>query len=272
MQYRTLGRTGLEVSTVSMGTWKSFDVRGPKEIEHVRALVTEALRCGVNLFDTAPMYGAAENVLGEVLKGRRRDVIVATKVLAYDQRSARTLIEESFRKLQVDVIDLMQIHNMSAWREVTPVLEEYKANGRIRFLGITDYRTSMFPEMMQAMRTGKFDTIQIPYNLGDRAAEREIIPLAKQLNLGVLVMTPIAPIFDRNRLLQPLQRQDLAFLASYGVTTPGQALLKYLLTNADVATLLPATSRLERVTENSKSADGPGLPSEVLRRLEGMLL
>ena len=271
MQYRILGRTGLEVSTVSMGTWKSFDVRGAKEIEHVHAMVTEALRCGVNLFDTAPMYGAAENVLGEVLKGRRKNVIVATKVLAYDQRSARTLIEESFRKLQVDVIDLMQIHNMSAWQEVTPILEEYKDKGRIRFLGITDYRTNMFPEMMQAMRTEKFDTIQIPYNLGDREAEKEIIPLAKQLNLGVLVMTPIAPIFDRNRLLQPLERQDLSFLHSYGVTTPGQALLKYALAHPDVSTLLPATSRLERVTENAQSADGSVLPNDALRRLEGIL-
>ena len=256
---------------VSMGTWKSFDVRGPQEVERVHMLVTEALRCGVNLFDTAPMYGVAENILGEVLKGRRRDVIVATKVLAYDQRSARTLLEESFRKLQVDVIDLMQIHNMSAWQDITPILEEYKAKGRIRFLGITDYRTSMFPEMMQAMRTGKFDTIQIPYNLGDREAEREIIPLARQLNIGVLVMTPISPIFDRNRLLRPLQNQDLAFLAPHGVFTPGQALLKYALANPDIATLLPATSRLERVTENAQSADGPVLSHDVLRRLERML-
>jgi aryl-alcohol dehydrogenase-like predicted oxidoreductase len=271
MQYRTLGRTGLEVSTVSMGTWKSFDVRGAKEIEGVHALVTEALRCGVNLFDTAPMYGAAENVLGEVLKGRRKNVIVATKVLAYDQRSARTLIEESFRKLQVDVIDLMQIHNMSAWQEVTPILEEYQAKGRIRFLGITDYRTTMFPEMIQAMRTGKFDAIQIPYNLGEREAEQAIIPLAKQLNIGVLVMTPIAPIFARNKLLQPLQRQDLTFLRPYGVSTPGQALLKYALANPDVASLLPATSRLERVTENAQSADGPVLSHDARRRLEGML-
>lgn len=271
MEYRTLGRTGLQVSTVSVGTWKSFDVRDPREIEHVHAMVTEALRRGVNLFDTAPMYGAAENVLGEVLKGRRKDVIVATKVLAYDQRSARTLIEESFRKLQVEVIDLMQIHNMSAWQEVTPVLEEYKTKGRIRFLGITDYRTSAFPEMMQAMQTGKFDTIQVPYNLGDREADREIIPLAKQLNLGVLVMTPIAPIFDRNKLLQLLQRQDLSFLAPYGVSTPGQALLKYALAHPDISALLPATSRLERVTENTHSADGPALPPEARRQLEGML-
>src|SRR5437667_10604822 len=79
MQYRTLGRTGLQVSAVSMGTWKSFDVRSRKDLDHIYQLVTEALRCGVNLFDTAPMYGEAERVLGYALRGRREGVIVATK-------------------------------------------------------------------------------------------------------------------------------------------------------------------------------------------------
>ena len=271
MQYRTLSRTGLQVSSVSMGTWKSFDVRGAKEIDHVHTLVTEALRCGVNLFDTAPMYGEAERVLGITLKGRRQDVLIATKVLCHDQRSARAQIEESLRKLQVDVIDLMQIHNMAGWQAVTPILEEYKAKGRIRCIGITDYRTSMFPEMMQAMRTGAFDTIQIPYNLGEREAEGEILPLARKLNLGVLVMTLLCPIFDRNRLLHALQRQNLFFLRRYGISTPGQALLKYLLANSDVSTLLPATAKLERVKENSETADGLVLPPEILRQLEGVM-
>lgn len=271
MQYRTLGRTGLQVSAVGMGTWKSFDVHGTQAIDHVQALVTEALQCGVNLFDTAPMYGEAEKVLGLTLKGRRDNVIIATKVLMHDQRSAQAQIEESFRKLQIEVIDLMQIHNMAGWQTVTPVLQDYKAEGRIRFLGITDYRTSMFPEMMRAMRTGAFDTIQIPYNLGDREAEREILPLAKQLNLGVLVMTPICPIFDRNRLLRVLQRQDLSFLHPYSVTTPGQALLKYLLANSAVSTLIPATSRIERVKENTAITEGSTLPNDVIQRLEGVM-
>jgi len=271
MQYRTLGRTGLQVSAVSMGTWKSFDVHGQSSVDHVYQLVTEALRGGVTLFDTAPMYGEAERVLGLALRGRREGVSVATKVLAHDRRSAQAQIEESFRKLQVDVIDLMQIHNMTGWQAVTPVLEQYKTKGRIGFLGITDYRTSMFPEMMRAMRTGVFDTIQIPYNLGDREAEREILPLAKELNLGVLAMTPLCPIFDRGRLLRALQRQDLSFLRRYGITTPGQALLKYLLANPKVSTLLPATSKLERVRENTTVADGPVLPQSELHRLEGML-
>ena len=148
MQYRTLGRTGLQVSAVSMGTWKSFDVRSRKDLDHIYQLVTDALQCGVNLFDTAPMYGEAERTLGYALHGRREEVIVATKVLAYGRRSARSQIEESLQRLQVDVIDLMQIHNLAAWQDVTPILEEYKAKERIRFLGITDYRTSMFPELM----------------------------------------------------------------------------------------------------------------------------
>jgi aryl-alcohol dehydrogenase-like predicted oxidoreductase len=271
MQYRTLGRTGLQASAVGMGTWKSFDVHGPKEIEHVNQLVTEALRCGVNLFDTAPMYGEAERVLGLALRGRRDGVIVATKVLADDRRAAQAQIEESFRKLQVDVIDLMQIHNLAAWQDVTPVLEQYKAKGRIRFLGITDYRTNMFPELMRAMQTGVFDTIQIPYNLGDREAEREVLPLACALNLGVLVMTPLCPMFDRTRLLRALQRHDLSFLRPYGVLTPGQALLKYLLANAGVASLLPATAKLARVQENTAVADGPPLPQPVLRQLASLM-
>ena len=270
MQYRTLGRTEIPVSTVSMGTWQSFDVRGAKAVDHVSQLVTESLRCGVNLFDTAPMYGQAEEVLGQVLKGRRDGVLIATKVLQSDAVSARRQIEESFRKLQVDVIDLMQIHNMAGWQKVTPVLEEYKATGKFRAIGITDYRTSMFPEMMRAMRTGVFDTIQIPYNVGDREAEREILPLATQLNIGVLVMTPLCPIFDRSRLLSVLRRHDLSFLEPYGIKTAGQALLAYLLANQAVASLLPATSRLERVAENTAVADMPVLPSDAVQQLEAL--
>ncbi len=268
MQYRTLGRTGLRVSAVSMGTWNAFDVHGEREIKHVARLVTEALACGVNLFDTAPMYGEAESVLGRVLRGRREGVMIATKVLASDRTSAQRLIEASFQKLQVEVIDLMQVHNMAAWRTVAPLLEDYKAAGRIRFLGITDYRTSMFPEMMAAMQTGSFDTIQIPYNIGEREAEQAILPLARQCNMGVLIMTPLCPIFHRSRLLRILQQHDLSFLEPSGVTTPGQALLAYLLAKSEDAVLLPATSRLERVQENTAAGEIAALPQQAIAQLE----
>ena len=243
-------------------------MRGERNIEHVHQLVTEALACGVNVFDTAPMYGEAESVLGQVLQGRRDDVVIATKVLASDRTSAQRLIEASFQKLQVDVIDLMQIHNMAAWQAVMPLLEEYKAKGRIRFLGITDYRTSMFPEMMQAMHTSAFDTIQIPYNIADREAERAIRPLAQQHDIGVLIMTPLCPIFNRSQLLRILQRSDLTFLEPHGVATPGQALLAYLLAKSEQGVLLPATSRLERVRDNAMAGEIGPLPQQAVAQLE----
>lgn len=120
------------------------------------------------------------------------------------------------------------------------------------------------------MRTGVFDTIQIPYNLGDREAAQEILPLAAELNIGVLVMTPLCPICDRSRLLNVVQQHDVSFLEPYGIRTAGQALLAYVLANQHVATLLPATSRLERVAENAAVGDMPVLPPEVVERLERM--
>ena len=202
----------------------------------------------------------------EALVAPPYDVISDSQRAEYRARSPYNVVRLTLPDSPEDAA-----RDLAAWQDVTPILEEYKAKERIRFLGITDYRTSMFPELMQAMRTGVFDTIQIPYNLGEREAEREVLPLARTLNLGVLVMTPLCPMFDRTRLLRALQRHDLGFLRPYGVTTPGQALLKYLLANPDVSTLLPATSRLERVKENTAAADGPVLPQDVLRQLEAMM-
>lgn len=154
------------------------------------------------------------------------------------------------------------------WREVAPLLEEYKAAGRIQFLGITDYRTGMFPEMIEAMQTEVFDTIHIPYNLGDRDVEHDILPLAQEHNIGVLVMTPMCPIFNRSRLLHVLEQHDLSFLQSSGSTTPGQALLAYLLAKSDQSILLPATSRLERVRENALAGETSTLSQEAIAQLE----
>ncbi|MFQ5896117.1 MAG: aldo/keto reductase [Nitrospinota bacterium] len=271
MRYRTLGRTGLRVGEVGMGTWQTFDARDSRGEAHVARLVEEALARGVNLFDTAPMYGESERVLGLALRGRRERALVATKVLEYDPASARASIERSFRLLQTEVIDLMQVHNMAGWKALTPLLREYKDSGRVRFLGLTNYRPSMFPEMARAMRTGAYDAIQIPFSLGEREAEREVLPLARELGLGVLVMTPLCPMWDRQSLLRALGRADLSFLAPYGVRTPARALLKYVLSNPDVSAVLPATSKLEHLAENVGASEGESLPLEVRRRLEKLL-
>ena len=271
MQYRALGRTGLQVSAVGMGTYQTFDVSGAAGEERCRRIAGEALKHGMNLFDSAPMYGEAERVLGLALEGRRKEALIATKVLERDARSARASIERSFKLLRAGVIDLLQIHNMAGWRAVTPALRELQEEGRVRFIGLTDYRVSSYPEMMEAMRTGLYDTIQIPYHLGETACRRELLPLARDLNLGVIVMTPIAPIFGRGKLLGALKGKDLSFLAPCGVRTPGQALLKYVLSDPAVSAVIPATSRAERVAENAAAGEGGPLPPGALQQLERLL-
>ena len=271
MQHRTLGRTGLRVGAVGMGTYRTFDVRGAAPDAHCARIAEEALDRGVNFFDTAPMYGEAERVLGLALEGRRKEALIATKVLERDARSARASIERSLELLRTPVIDLLQIHNMAGWRAVTPVLQEYQKEGRVRFIGVTDYRVSNYPEVLEAMRTGLYDSVQIPYHVGEAACRREVLPLARELNIGVIVMTPIAPIFGRGKLLGALAKADLSFLAPCGVRTPGQALLKYVLSDPAVSAVIPATGKVEHAAENAAAAEGGPLPPEALRRLERLI-
>lgn len=271
MEYRTLGRTGLRVSEIGMGTWRTFDVSTPAEDNHCARIAEEALSHGINFFDSAPMYGEAERVLGLALKEKRGESLIATKVLEHDENSVRESVERSFTLLQTDVIDLFQIHNLASWRMAASVLKEFQAEGRVRFIGITEYSVRKYPEMLKAMRTGDFDAIQIPYHLGDRTCRKDILPLAREMNLGVIVMTPIAPIHNRHVLLDSLSRADLSFLEPYGVRTPGQALLKYVLSDPVVSTVIPATSKIERVAENAAVSDGTPLPPDACEQLESLV-
>jgi len=270
VKYRRLGRTGVQVSEIGLGTWKTFDVRGAARDAHCTRITREVIRLGGNFFDTAPMYGDAERVLGLALEGVRAEALIATKVLEYSEAQALASIERSFKLLKTDVIDLFQIHNLASWRLVTPILKRLQDAGRIRFIGITEYDVSKYSEVIEAMRTGEFDTIQIPYNLAERSCQNEILPLAQELNLGVIVMTPIAPIFNRNLLLGRLSRANLSFLEPYGVLTAGQALLGYILSDPAVSTVIPATSKFERVAKNIAVSDGDLFPPDVCRQLEAL--
>lgn len=149
-----------------------------------------------------------------------------------------------------------------------PLLADLKAQGRVRATGVTHYDSGAFGEIEAAMRTGQADVIQIPYNVMERTVEQRILPLARDLNLGVLVMTPICPLFTRAGLLAKLKGVDLSPWRSLGVTDAGSLCLKYLLSKHPSAVLLPATSRLERVASNAAVSGTPPLPPDDIRRLE----
>jgi aryl-alcohol dehydrogenase-like predicted oxidoreductase len=253
MEYRDLGKTGLRVPVVGMGTWKTFDVRGAELERARREVVDAALSSGATLFDSSPMYGAAERVLGGALQGRRAEALVATKVWASTASEGRDQVERALGFFG-GVVDLYQVHNLLAWREQLPLLEEMRAAGSVRAIGATHYSSSAFDELRTAMLTGRVGAIQIPYNPLQRKVEAAILPLAAELGLGVVVMRPFA---EGDLLRRPPSAADLEPLRPFGVTTWPQALLKWILSDPRCHVAIPATSSPERMRENAAAGDPP---------------
>src|SRR5213593_1238739 len=158
MESRTFGETGLRVPVIGMGTWQSYDVRDPAEVQPVTDAI---LAHGATFVDTSPMYGSAERVLAKTLGEHRRDVTVATKVWAGSAREGREQIRRAL-EWYGGVIDLYQIHNLEAWETHLPYLEELKAQGKIRAIGITHWSSSHFGLMAKIVETGRVEAIQIP--------------------------------------------------------------------------------------------------------------
>jgi aryl-alcohol dehydrogenase-like predicted oxidoreductase len=194
MEQRSLGRTGLQVPVVGMGTWRTLDVRGAEARAHRMGLVTEAIGAGTRLFDSSPMYGEAERVLGAALltePGRRDEVLVATKIWTSSPSEADAQVAHALEYFG-GRIDIYQVHNLVAWQEHLPRLEALRDAGKARVIGATHYAPAAFPELMRVMHTGRIGAIQIPYNVQERAVEREVLPLAEELGVGVLAMRPFA--------------------------------------------------------------------------------
>jgi diketogulonate reductase-like aldo/keto reductase len=253
---------------VGVGTWKTFDVHGARAEQDARARVDEALAVGASLFDSSPMYGRAERVLGAALEGRRDQALVATKVWTASSEEGEQQIRRALA-LFGGRVDVYQVHNLVAWRDHLPKLERLKEEGRVAAVGVTHYSPAAFEEMAGIMRTGRADAVQVPYNPRERAAERVILPLAAELDLGVVVMRP----FGEGALMRrPPPTEDLAPLAPFGITTWAQALLKWILSDARCHVAIPATSQPGRTTENAAAGDPPWLGPEerdLVARLAG---
>jgi aryl-alcohol dehydrogenase-like predicted oxidoreductase len=255
MELRALGDGGPRVPVVGMGTWRTFDVRGGGAIERARLVTDAALAAGAKVLDSSPMYGAAEAVLGETLRDRRDEAFVATKVWSHDPEEGRRQASAALGFFG-GRIDLLQVHNLAAWREQLDLIEELRSEGKVGLAGATHYSPSAFGELAEVMRTGRVQSIQVPYNPRERAVEREILPLAEELGIGVLVMRPFGEGSLMRRRPSP---EQLAPLRELGVETWAQALLKWSLSDRRTTVAIPATSRPERMQENAAAGEPPWL-------------
>ncbi len=258
MERRHLGNSGLDVPAIGLGTWQVLDVRGSEE-EARHEVVRAALETGADLFDSSPMYGEAERVLGDALRklGRER-ATVATKVWTSNDREAERQIQDALGFFG-GCVDLYQVHNLVAVERRLDMLHELKNEGKVRSVGATHYSRAAFGDLMRVMRGGRVDFVQVPYNAADTSVTEEVLPLAEELGLGVILMVPLGS----GRLVRntPPDR-DLEPLREFGVETWAQALLKYALSDRRVSCAIPATSSPDRMHENAKAGEPPWFGDE----------
>ncbi len=243
-----MGQTEIELPVIGMGTWRTFDTDDDRT-----ALVDEAIGAGIDLFDSSPMYGKAEDTLGRALADRRARVKVATKIWTEDTDEGRRQAEHALELY--GMVDIYQVHNLVNYEAQLTIIEKLKAEGKVLAVGATHYQDSAFPELGQAMRSGRLDMVQIPYNPLRREAEHVLLPLAEERGLGVLVMSPL-----RGGVLDRTPSADQ--LAELGVETWPEAILKWIASDARVTSVLTATQRPGRPTANARAGQGPPFNAE----------
>jgi diketogulonate reductase-like aldo/keto reductase len=254
IERRRLGRDGPELPIVGLGSWLVFDVP-PSAQPGVNAVVESAFETGIRVLDSSPMYGRAEAVIAAALGGpRREEAFVATKVWTSSVAEGRAHFARQLGWFGGRV-DLLQVHNLVAWREHLDWMERERDAGRIGHIGVTHYTPGGFAEMERAMRSGRIDTIQIALNpIEDEAADR-ILPLAADLGLGVLVNRP----FGQGGLLRQGFPNELA---DAGLRDWPDALLRWTLSDPRVTVALPATASPDHARANGRSGAGPWLSPE----------
>ncbi|MFN8108885.1 MAG: aldo/keto reductase [Thermoleophilia bacterium] len=265
MERRRLGADGPEVSVVGLGTWRVLDV-GPDLAPDRARVVDAALAAGATLVDSSPMYGRAEEVLAQALGARREEAFVATKVWTPDAAAGAAQIQRALGWFGGRV-DCYQVHNLVGWRLHLPVLEELRDRGAVGVVGATHYQEHAFEELAMLMRSGRIGMVQVPYNPRERAVEREILPLAQELGLGVLVMRPFG---EGSLLADPPHPETLEPFREFGVTTWPQVLVKWVLSDPRVTATIPATSDPKRMTANARAGNPPWFGSRE-RRLVAQL-
>ena len=263
LEQRSLGAGGPSLPVVGLGTWQVFDLRGAAE-EGAHAVVRAALDAGSTVVDSSPMYGESERVLGEALGERRSEAFVATKVWTADAREGEAQVDRALR-FYGGHVDLYQVHNLVAWREQLAMLERRRDRGEVGILGATHYSAGACGELAAVMRTGRIAAVQVPYNPHEREVEREILPLAAELGLGVVLMRPLGGGGLGRRAPDP---RELAPLHEFGVRTWGQALIKWALSDERCTVAIPATSRPERAAENAVAGRPPWFGPDERRLVE----
>lgn len=256
MQTRPIPSTGEALPVVGCGTYMGFD-RAPGSARHdelagvLRALVDG----GGSVVDSSPMYGKAEAAAGEALQaaGLQGRAFLATKVWTTGRAAGIRQMEESFRLLRTQRMDLLQVHNLVDWANQLATLRQWRDAGRVRYVGITHYSASAYAEVEAVLRGEQLDFLQINYSVQEREAERRLLPLAAERGVAVLVNRP----FGGGGLLRRLNARALpAWAGEIGCTAWSQLLLKFVLAHPAVTCAIPGSGSAEHMAQNARAGLG----------------
>jgi diketogulonate reductase-like aldo/keto reductase len=262
---RPIPSSGEPLPVVGLGTWITFNVGDDAELREECAAVMRAFFGeGGRVIDSSPMYGSSQSVIGYGLEklGRPSDLFSADKVWISSGSRGAGQIEESRAQWGVRRFDLLQVHNLLAWEEHLPILLAMKADGRVRYVGITTSEGRRHEELERIMASRPIDFVQVTYNVLDREVEDRILPLARDRGIAVIINRP----FREGALIRQVMRHPLPSWASeIGAANWAQVLLKFIVSHPTVTCAIPATSKVAHVIENMGAATG-ALPDTAMRR------
>ncbi len=265
LRTKTIPATGEAIPAIGMGTWITFNVGEDRKARDAR---TEVLRNffeqGGGMIDSSPMYGSSEEVIGYGLRnlGEQPGLFSATKVWTPFGDDAEKQVATSERLWGVKPFDLMQVHNLVSWEEHLATLQEMKEAGRIRYIGVTTSHGRRHRELERIMQTQPLDFVQLTYNVVDRAAERRLLPLARERGIAVIANRP----FRRGALFDRYQREPLPeWIGDFDASNWAQFFLKFIISHPALTCAIPATTRVDHMLENMGALHGR-LPDPELRK------
>jgi aryl-alcohol dehydrogenase-like predicted oxidoreductase len=272
MLKRPIPSTGEMVPAIGMGTSGSFQIpNSGAEYQALKEVLKRFFEGGATLIDTAPTYGNAEDNLGPLLAegGYRKKAFIATKLSGVSGRDAGLQqFNSTLKRLQVDKVELLQVHNLGDWKTQIDVARELKKQGKVKYVGVTHYVDSAHDEIAEVVKATKPDFLQINHSVTNRGIEDRVLPLAKDLGVAVLTNRN----FNDGALFRKVEGKPLpGWAAEAGITSWAQMFLKYSLSHPAVTAVIPATGKPDRQSDNLKAGFGPLLTATQQKELVALV-
>jgi len=261
---RAIPRSGEHIPAVGLGSSDTFEVGvSAAQRAPVREVLERYVELGGRVVDTSPMYGTAETVIGDVAHrlGIGAKLWLATKVWTDGREAGIRQMEQSFRRLRTDHIDLMQVHNLIDTQTHLRTLRDWKEQGRVRYIGVTHYQVSAYESIARLIRDESLDFVQFNYSIATREAERMLLPLAAEHRTAVMINRA----YEDGRLFARVRGKPLpVWAAEFDCTSWGQFFLKYVISHPAVTSVIPATSKVNHLVDNMGAGRGR-LPDAAMR-------